>query len=75
MRKTSPFRLIEYIKSSVEILIDIKVQEKLQENKIKTQKEKENNFSGYNTDEEINEYEKLLRKLESDIRTYIKVKK
>ena len=51
------------------------MQEKLQENKIKTQKEKENNFSGYNTDEEINEYEKLLRKLESDIRTYIKVKK
>lgn len=69
MRKTSPFTLIEYIKSSVEILIDLKVQEKTQEKMLR----KENNFNQDFNDEEVNEYEKLLRKLEADIRSYIKV--
>lgn len=69
MRKTSPFTLIEYIKTSVEILIDLKVQEKIQEKIIK----RENNLNQEFNDEEVNEYEKLLRKLEADIRSYIKV--
>lgn len=67
LRKASPFTIIEYIKSSIEILIDIKVKEQLQE--------RENRINDtYNPDEEeVNEYEKLLRKLESDIRIHIKV--
>ena len=69
MRKTSAFTLIEYIKSSVEILIDLKVQEKMQDKLVK----RENNLNQEFNDEEVNEYEKLLRKLEGDIRSYIKV--
>ena len=69
MRKTSPFTLIEYIKSSIEILIDLKVQEKLLEKILKRQEN-----SSDIPEEETNEYEKLLRKLEGDIRSYIKVK-
>jgi len=45
------------------------VQEKIQE-KILI---RENNFNQIISDDEINEYEKLLRKLEADIRSYIKV--
>jgi hypothetical protein len=48
----------------------LKVQEKLQE-KDQRKDEFSNNFS---FEDDTNEYEKLLRKLESDIRTYIKVK-
>jgi len=70
LRKTSAFTLIEYIKSSVEILIDLKVQEKMQEKILRG----ENNLNHEFNDEEVNEYEKLLRKLEADIRSYIKVK-
>ena len=68
LRKASPFTLIEYIKSSIEILIDLKVQEKLQDRDARRAEFDDN-------EDETNEYEKLLRKLESDIRTYIKVNK
>ncbi len=70
LRKASPYTIIEYIKSSIEILIDLKVQEKFQE-KDQRKDEFSNNFS---FEDDTNEYEKLLRKLESDIRTYIKVR-
>ena len=70
MRKASPFTIIEYIKSSIEILIELKVQEKLQEKDLKKSETEEKFFF----DDEVNDYEKLLRKLENDIRTYIKVK-
>jgi hypothetical protein len=69
LRKASPFTIIEYIKSSIEILIDLKVQEKLQEKDVKTI-DPTNQFF---IDDDINDYEKLLRKLEADIRLYIKV--
>jgi predicted AAA+ superfamily ATPase len=47
----------------------LKVQEKLQEKDTRRV-----DFSDHFTfDDDTNEYEKLLRKLESDIRTYIKV--
>jgi len=51
-------------------LIELKVQEKLQERELKKSETEEKFFF----DEEVNDYEKLLRKLENDIRTYIKVK-
>jgi hypothetical protein len=70
LKKASPFTIIDYIKSSIKILIDLNVQEKLQER----EREMEGNMRSFNfDDDQTNEYEKLLRKLESDIRTYIKV--
>ena len=72
MRRASPFTIIEYIKSSIEILIDLKVQERMQERESQRE-EGDGNFNNFNFDDETNEYEKLLRKLEADIRTYIKV--
>ena len=61
--------MIGYIKSSIEILIDLKTQEKLQEIEAK----KEDYVDNYDFGDGINEYEKLLRKLEGDIRSYVKV--
>ena len=59
----NPFVILEYIKNSIDILINLKVEERL---------ESEKNVEINNTTE--NEYEVLLRKLESDIRIHIKVK-
>ncbi len=69
LRKTSPFVIISYIKSSIEILIDLKVQEKLQE----IEGKKEEFVDNFEFGDGINEYEKLLRKLEANIRSYVKV--
>ncbi len=57
--------LLEYIKNSIDILIDLKSEEKLEAFK------KQNNLD----DEEENQnlYEGLLRKLESDVRQHIRV--
>jgi len=69
--------LIEYIKSSIEILINLKVEEKI--NALKENREKSsqsnNKFQSSNSedDDDVNEYEKLLRQLESEIRTHIRV--
>jgi hypothetical protein len=70
LRKTNPFVIIGYIKSSIEILIDLKVQEKLQEIEVK----KDDFLDHFDFGDGVNEYEKLLRKLEADIRSYVKVK-
>lgn len=64
--KTHPYTIIEYIKTSIEILIDLKVQEKCAE-----QLQQDSQLHS----EEPNNYEKLLWKLESDIRNFIKVHK
>lgn len=58
--------ILDYIKSSIEILINMKVQEKLQSlGQSKSSEEL--------TDDEVNVYEKELRHLESEIRGHIKV--
>lgn len=44
------------------------MQEKLNE-----REKKDDTFNQFNFDDDGNEYERLLRQLESDIRTYIKV--
>ena len=66
MLKTNPMLILDYIKSSVEILINMKVQEKL-----------ESVAQSRNSEElseaEMNCYEKELRHLEAEIRTHIKV--
>lgn len=58
--------ILDYIKSSVEILINMKVQEKLQS-------VAQSRSSEEISDCEINVYEKELRHLEAEIRTHIKV--
>jgi len=69
LRQTSPFVIIDYIKSSIEILIDLKIQEKLESLKNPSQSQDHT----INDEDEINDYEKLLRKAEGENRTHIKV--
>ena len=67
LRKTSPKIILEYIKSSIDILISTTVKEKLE-------RISANNSEINNLDEnEVNLYEKQLRQVESDIRNHIKV--
>ena len=61
--------LIDYIKTHLTLLIDIKVSEKISQ--IKTNPLEF--ISYYGTDIPCNKYEKLLRRYESDIRNYIKI--
>ena len=65
----SPIVLIDYIKIHLTLLIDIKVSEKLSQ--LKTNPLEFVSF--YGTDIPCNQYEKLLRRYESDIRNYIKI--
>ena len=65
LRKTNPLTLMDYIRSSIDILIDLKVDEKLEALKGSDEEDSE---------EKQNEYETLLRKLENDIRQHIRVK-
>ena len=67
LRKTNPFTIVEYIKNSIDILIDLKVEEKLD-------LERNSSINTKDDEERQNEYETLLRKLESDVRSHIKVK-
>jgi hypothetical protein len=76
----SPIVIIEYIKNSIDILINLKVEEKLESEKNANANvnskanENTNNNNYYNSKEDNqNEYEVLLRKLESDIRIHIKI--
>jgi len=64
LMKTDPLIIIEYIKNSIDILINLKVEEKL---------EIEKNAGLNDQSDKQNDYETLLRKLESDIRGHIKV--
>ena len=74
----SPFVILEYIKNSIDILISLKVEERLESEKNANANanenayEKNNNNYAFSNDYQ-NEYEVLLRKLESDIRTHIKI--
>jgi hypothetical protein len=51
----------------------LKAQENLESNKVKTSSEL--NFLSTNEEDSPNEYEKLLRQLEGEIRNHIKVSK
>lgn len=73
LKRASPLTIIEYIKSSIEILIDLKAQEKLEEKEYNRHQDKSYSNNLNIGEDETNEYEKLLRKLEADIRCYIKV--
>ena len=70
--KTSSLILLDYIKSSLEIIVNLKVNEQMELNKVKSSCEL--NALSTNEEESPNEYEKLLRQLESEIRNHIKVR-
>ena len=65
----SPKVLIEYIKIHLNLLIDIKVNEKLSE----IEKNPMEYISYYGSEIPSNDYEKLLRRYEGDIRNYIRM--
>ena len=60
LKKKDPIAIINYIKNSIDILVDLKVEEKIAEQKP-------------SSNDNYQDYETLLRKLENDIRTHIKV--
>jgi hypothetical protein len=67
LRKTNPKIVLEYVKSSIDILISTTVKEKLE-------RISANNSDLINLDEtDVNEYEKQLRQVESEIRNHIRV--
>jgi hypothetical protein len=78
LQKISSLTIIKYIETSIEIMVDLKAEEFLKEKLKKRKKERINNSSiTENEENEINQYiqyEKLLRKYEADIRNFIKVK-
>lgn len=63
LKKLNPIRILDYIRNSIDILIDVKVEERLEQLNVETK----------DTVDKMNEYEPLLKKLESDIRQHIKV--
>ena len=65
LAKTNPLVILDYIKNTIEILVESKVDERLESLKKNHTEENE---------EKSNEYEILLRKLESDIRQHIRVR-
>ena len=65
----SPKVLIEYIKIHLNLLIDIKVNEKIS----KLEKNQYDFISYYGSEIPSNDYEKLLRRYEGDIRNYIRM--
>ena len=65
----SPKVLIEYIKTNLNLLIDLKVNEKLS----KIEKNPIEYISYYGSELPANDYEKLLRRYEGDIRNYIRM--
>ena len=69
LNSITPMVLIDYIKSHLNLLIDNKVKEKMLKLKINP----EDYISNYGTDIYINDYEKLLRRYEGDIRNYIRM--
>ena len=65
LKKMNSFIIIEYIKTSIDILVDIKVKDKI-----------EAFFNNYHNKLEgsnLEAYEELLQKSESDIRNHIKI--
>ena len=65
----SPLVLIQYIKTHLNLLIDIKVNEKISQ----LEKAPIEYISYYGTEIPANDYEKLLRRYEGDIRNYIRI--
>lgn len=69
LQSISPLVLIDYMKTHLSLLIDLKVSEKLSKQKTNPSEF----YSTYGSETPSNEYEKLLRRYESDIRNYIKI--
>ena len=67
--------MLEYIKSSIDIVVNIKVEERINDINAKLAlKEQSSEISSIDENEPINEYESSLRHLEGEIRNHIKVR-
>ena len=85
LKASDPFVIINYIKTSIDILIDLKVEELYEDRFINNKKENDNKVKNEGPglpadsnnkepqEEEMNEYEVLLIKAEADIRSHLKV--
>jgi hypothetical protein len=67
IKDVNVFKLIEYIKESIEIYVNIKLDEAKNSNEISEHKEK----VFQENDEDV--YENMIKKLEADVRNHIKV--
>ena len=65
------FIVIDYIKSSIEILMNLKMEE--QEGEKKGTRRLDKTLSNYSEFEPPKEYETVIQKLENDIRNHIRV--
>jgi hypothetical protein len=73
LRKTNPRLILDYIKSSIDILINLKVNERLQEESSKSERKSNENQIKSSMDSVALGYEKELKHLENTIRNHIKV--
>ena len=72
LRELSPIELIEYVRSSIEILMNLKLEELEQQRK--EAKEIDESFSSIRSKEgPPQEYEEIIQKLEAEIRSHISV--
>ena len=70
----TPLELIEYIKTSIEILMNLKLEElEMQRKEARIRDEDESLSSIQTKDGPPQEYEEIIQKLEADIRTHIRV--
>ena len=79
LREQDEFVILDYIRSSVEILMNLKIEESeiaLNDNfseKLKQMKEDE--LAAFDSEAELpNNYEKVIQKLEADVRNHISVR-
>ena len=87
LRDTNPFTILEYIKTSIEILMNMKMEEQqeMKENnqeKRRSKRNKKRNHDGeeeeetesaISGDEAPSEYESMLQKYEAEVRNHIKI--
>jgi hypothetical protein len=76
LQQVSPFMILEYIKTSIEILMNMKMEDAQTKKRPSKadQSDCESVMSGVETpDKEIADYEKMLIKYEASVRNHIKI--
>jgi len=76
LQETSPFLIIDYIKSSIDILLNCQMEKAMQINEAKKEeaRREETNESSYQQDGSPHELEKLTQGLEAEVRLHIRVR-
>lgn len=73
LKGMSPLQLVDYIKSSIEILMNLKLEELEQQRKDAKMQNDVSLSSIKSKDGPSTEYEEIMQKLEEEIRTHIRV--